>query len=130
MHYHGALTAWEIPNIFLGIQRQLDNLGYRKSRGRLINRMILLTTYAIVRLGSGTIVLGRLISDMIVTYRDPYQVRVEHLLPGVGKIGQDQLQLPIVLAVLQASSVAFLHYQGFTWFTKILRKGDLRSNLS
>jgi hypothetical protein len=114
----------------LNIQRQLDKLGYRKSNARRINRAILLSTYALVRLGYGTIVIANLILDMCVTFRNPNQVRKEHLLPGVGELGKDQLQLPPLLAVLQVGSVVFLHYQGFTWFSKILKKGDLNDKLS
>jgi hypothetical protein len=67
---------------------------------------------------------------MCVTFKDPNQVRKEHLLPGVGELGRDRLELPLLLAVLQAGSVAFLHYQGFTWFSKILKKDDFRDKLS
>jgi hypothetical protein len=67
---------------------------------------------------------------MCITYKDPSRVQKELLLPVLNQLGGDKLQLPLILAVLQAGSVAFLHYQGFTWFNKILKKGDLTDTLS
>jgi hypothetical protein len=86
----------------------------------------MLSTYAIVRLGSGTVVLCRMISDMIVTFKDPHPVGTEHLLPGVQEPWANQVRLQPLLALLQVGAMVLLHFQGFHWFSKILRKGDLQ----
>lgn len=120
---------WELPNIFLNIQRQLDSAGFRGSLARKLNRIILLATYTMVRLGTGTLTLLWMASDMLTTLQDPRpMVGVVHVVPQnptSAVANNREVQLPVALAAIQLGSLALLHYQGFYWFAKILTKGDL-----
>lgn len=105
-------------------------MGDRKNCIRTVNRMLLLSTYATVRLGFGTISLIRMAHDMVVTARDPHpRVGAEHMVPYLLKVGDGESQavqrLQVLLAFIQLGSMVLLHVQGFYWFAKIARKGDL-----
>lgn len=94
--------------------------------------MILLSTYAIFRLGLGSVSLVHMTHDLFVTALDSHPVlRAQHVAPSLLRVGEDEVQevrrLPILLAVFQLASMTFLHLQGFFWFSKILLKGDLRN---
>ncbi|KAG0650645.1 Topoisomerase I damage affected 4 [Hyphodiscus hymeniophilus] len=131
LHYTGAYLLWELPNIFLNFQRQLDNSGRRKTWYRTVNRGFLLSTYAIFRLALGSMTIFQMGRDMILTRRDPHpKLGVQHIVPPLLSTGHQGVQevqtMPVVLAIIQLGSMAFLHLQGFYWFSKILLKGDLR----
>ncbi len=92
--------------------------------------MLLLSTYATVMLGFGTVSLNRMALGVIVTAKDPHpREEAAHAVPYLSNVGQGESQavrrLPILLAFVQLGSMVFLHLQGFYWFAKILRKGDL-----
>jgi hypothetical protein len=56
--------------LFLNIQRQLDNHGLREHWFRAVNKLFLLSTYAIFRLGFGTMSISDMARDMLVTWLD------------------------------------------------------------
>jgi hypothetical protein len=122
---------WELPNIFLNFQRQLDNSGRKKTWYRAINRVILLSTYVIFRLGQGSISIFQMAYDMFLTQQDRHpKLGAQYIVPSLLRVGSEEVQevrrLPVLLAMIQLGSMAFLHFQGFYWFSKILLKGDLR----
>ncbi|CAG8975960.1 hypothetical protein HYALB_00012198 [Hymenoscyphus albidus] len=67
LHYNAHLMIWELPNIFLNIQRQLDSAGLKSALTPKVNRLILLATYIVVRLGTGSLTLWWMASDMLAT---------------------------------------------------------------
>jgi hypothetical protein len=131
LHFTGAYLIWELPNIFLNFQRQLDNSGRKKTWYRVLNRLVLLSTYAIFRLGMGSVTIFQMGHDMVLTQRDRHtKLGVQHIVPSMLHVGiqeaQEVRRMPVLLAIIQLGSMTFLHFQGFYWFSKILLKGDLR----
>jgi hypothetical protein len=130
LHYSAGFLIWEIPNLFLNIQRQLDNHGLREHWFRAVNKLFLLSTYAIFRLGFGTMSISDMARDMLVTWLDPKpRIGAEHVLPSLASVARGESQevgcLPVLLALVQLVSMMLLHLQGFYWFSKIVAKGDL-----
>jgi len=130
LHYSAGFLIWEIPNLFLNIQRQLDNHGLREHWLRAVNKLFLLSTYAIFRLGFGTMSISDMARDMLVTWLDPKpRIGAEHVLPTLVSSTRGESQevecLPVLLALVQLVSMMLLHLQGFYWFSKIVAKGDL-----
>jgi hypothetical protein len=108
----------------------LDNHGLREHWFRVVNKLFLLSTYAIFRLGFGTMSISDMARDMLVTWLDPKpSIGAEHVLPSLFSAtsgeSQDVGSLPVLLALLQLVSMMLLHLQGFYWFSKIVAKGDL-----
>jgi hypothetical protein len=131
LHYSGAFLIWELPNLFLNFQRLLDHSERRNSWYRAVNRIVLLSTYAIFRLGLGSISILFMAHDLFVTAMDPNPIlRAECVVPSLltndEAEGKDVSKLPMPLAIFQLISMTVVHVQGFVWFTKIILKGDLR----
>jgi hypothetical protein len=121
---------WELPNLFLNVQRRLDGAGNRMTLIRAVNRVFLLSTYAIFRLGFGTITLFQMTSDMVTTLGNAHPIiRAEYIVPSLlhstHGVYQEVRRPPWFLALIQLGSMGFLHVQGFYWFARIMRKGDL-----
>ncbi|KAG9239928.1 TLC domain-containing protein [Calycina marina] len=130
LHYTATFLIWELPNLFLNIQRYLDRSGRRQTSVRAINRLFLLSTYVTLRLAFGTLSLIQMGKDMLITsqFQHP-RIRAEHVLPSIrsGELIQEITQMRWFLAFVQLGSLTFLNMQGFYWFTKIMAKGDLQA---
>ncbi|KAH7387010.1 TLC domain-containing protein [Phaeosphaeria sp. MPI-PUGE-AT-0046c] len=131
LHYTGTFLIWELPNLFLNFQRLLDHSGRRNSWYRAVNRIVLLSTYAVFRLGLGSFSLLRMSHQFFLTATDPHpMLRAECVVPSLLVNSEAKAQqvsrLPILLAIFQLTSMTVVHIQGFVWFTKIVLKGDLR----
>ncbi|KAE9366461.1 hypothetical protein N431DRAFT_548353 [Stipitochalara longipes BDJ] len=130
LHYTAIFLIWELPNLFLNIQRQLDRYGMRKSWFRRVNRVCILSTYATLRLGLGTYSIFWMGRDMITTLMDPNpKLGVAHIVPQLRAVGEGGFQtvqsVPVYLALFQLGSMMFLSAQGYWWFRKIFIKGDI-----
>ncbi|KAN0092490.1 TLC domain containing protein [Hyaloscypha variabilis] len=130
LHYSAIFLIWEVPNLFLNIQRNLDRYGKRLSWIRRMNRLCILSTYATLRLGIGTYSILWMGHDMVITLMDSnLKLGVAHIVPQLRVIGQGGFQtvqgVPAYLALFQLGSMVFLSAQGYWWFWKIFAKGDI-----
>jgi hypothetical protein len=129
LHYTAIFLIWELPNLFLNIQRQLDRYGMRQSWVRRVNRVCILSTYATLRLGLGTYSILWMGRDMVITLMDPNpKLGMAHIVPQLRVVGEGEIQIvqgvPAYLALFQLGSMVFLSAQGYWWFGKIFLKGD------